>query len=77
LNQRDGPLLRVEKALETLPSIAMMAFARTDHIALGGAFRENAIIKRELRRSKDRIEHRLRERVWSPQDKPMLSARNI
>ena len=36
-----------------------------------------AIIKRELRRSKDRIEHRLRSRVWCPQDKPMLSARNI
>lgn len=36
-----------------------------------------SIIKRELRRSKDRIEHRLRDRVWSPQDKPMLSAKNI
>jgi hypothetical protein len=55
----------------------MMAFATTTKNALGGAFRVKAIIKRELRRSKDRIEHRLRERVWSPQDKPMLSARNI
>lgn len=36
-----------------------------------------AIIKRELRRSKGRIEHRLRDRVWSPQDQPMLSAKNI
>lgn len=36
-----------------------------------------AIIKRELRRSKDRIEHRLRNRVWSRQNKPMLTARNI
>jgi len=35
------------------------------------------IFKRELRRSKQRIEHRLRDRVWSPQDKPMLAARNI
>lgn len=33
--------------------------------------------RRELRRSKQRIEHRLRDRVWSPQDKPILSARNI
>jgi hypothetical protein len=33
--------------------------------------------KRELRRCKERIENRLRDRVWSPQDKPMLSARNI
>jgi len=33
--------------------------------------------KRDLRRSKQRIEHRLRERDWAPQDKPMLSARNI
>jgi hypothetical protein len=36
-----------------------------------------AIIKRELRRRKERIEHRLRDRVWSPQGKPMLRARNI
>jgi hypothetical protein len=36
-----------------------------------------AIITRELRRSKDRIEHRLRDRAWSPQGKPMLSAKNI
>ena len=33
--------------------------------------------RRDLRRSKQRIEHRLRERDWAPQDKPMLSARNI
>ena len=33
--------------------------------------------RRELRRSKQRIEHRLRDRVWSPQDKPMLAAKNI
>jgi hypothetical protein len=33
--------------------------------------------KRELRRCKRRIENRLRERVWSPQDRPMLTARNI
>lgn len=33
--------------------------------------------KRDLRRSKQRIEHRLRERDWAPQDEPMLSARNI
>lgn len=33
--------------------------------------------RRELRRSKQRIEHRLRDRVWSPQDKPMLAARDI
>ena len=54
-----------------------MAFATTTHPALGGAFRVKAIIKRELRRSKNRIEHRLREREWSPQDRPMLTARNI
>jgi len=36
-----------------------------------------ANFRRELRRSKQRIEHRLRDRVWSPQDKPMLTARNI
>jgi hypothetical protein len=54
----------------------MMAFATTTKNALVRALRVKAIIKRELRRSKDRIEHRLRERVWSPQDKPMLSARN-
>lgn len=54
-----------------------MAFATTNHLALGGAFRVKAIITRELRRSKDRIEHRLRDRVWSPQDEPMLSAKNI
>ncbi|HEX5052035.1 MAG TPA: IS1380 family transposase [Planctomycetota bacterium] len=36
-----------------------------------------AIIKRELRRSKQRIEHRLRDRVWMPQDRPMQSAKNI
>ena len=35
------------------------------------------IFKRELRRSKQRIEHRLRDRVWMPQDKPMLGAKNI
>jgi len=33
--------------------------------------------KRELRRSKQRIEHRLRERDWAPQDEPMLAAKNI
>ncbi len=33
--------------------------------------------KRELRRSKQRIEHRLRDREWSPQDQPMFTARNI
>ena len=33
--------------------------------------------RRELRRSKQRIEHRLRDRVWSPQDRPMMTARNI
>ncbi len=36
-----------------------------------------AIIKRELRRSKQRIEHRLRDRVWMPQDKAMLASKNI
>src|SRR5690606_41828725 len=55
----------------------MMAFATTTMQALGGAFRVKAIITRELRRSKRRIEHRLRDRVWWPQDKPMLAARNI
>lgn len=33
--------------------------------------------KRELRRCKQRIENRLRDRVWSAQDKPMLAARNV
>lgn len=33
--------------------------------------------KRELRRCKQRIENRLQERVWSPQDKPMLAGKNI
>lgn len=33
--------------------------------------------RRELRRSKQRIDHRLRDRVWSPQNRPMLTARNI
>lgn len=55
----------------------MMAFDRTTKKALGGAFRVKTIIKREVRRSKRRIEHRLRDRVWSPQDKPMLAAKNI
>jgi hypothetical protein len=54
-----------------------MAFGKNEHRALGGAFRVNTIIKRELRRSKQRIEHRLRERTWCPQDEPMLAARNI
>jgi hypothetical protein len=35
------------------------------------------IFKRELRRSKQRIEHRLRDRAWMSQDKPMLSVTNI
>lgn len=33
--------------------------------------------KRELRRSKQRIEHRLRDIAWSPQDEPMMGAKNI
>lgn len=37
----------------------------------------NVKFKRDLRRSKQRIEHRLSERDWSPQDMPMLAARNI
>lgn len=37
----------------------------------------NVNFRRELRRSKQRIDHRLRDRVWSPQDRPMLSGRNI
>lgn len=66
-----------EKLLETPLPVAMMAFATTTKKALGGAFRVKTIITRELRRSKRRIEHRLRNRVWSPQDRPMLTARNI
>jgi hypothetical protein len=54
-----------------------MAFDRTNHQALGGAFRVKANDRRELRRSKQRIEHRLRDREWSPQDKAMLTAKNI
>ena len=37
----------------------------------------NVNFKRDIRRSKQRIEHRLRERDWAPQDEPMLSAKNI
>lgn len=33
--------------------------------------------KRELRRSKRRIDHRLREIEWAAQDKPMLAGKNI
>ena len=33
--------------------------------------------RRELRRSKRRIEHRLREIAWSEQDRPMVAGRNI
>src|SRR5258706_16461938 len=54
-----------------------MAFGTTNHRALGGAFRVKIDFKRELRRSKQRIEHRLRDREWSPQDQPMFTARNI
>jgi hypothetical protein len=54
-----------------------MAFAETNHQALGGAFRVKSNSTRALRRSKRRIEHRLRERDWSAQDEPMLGAKNI
>src|SRR5258706_8988199 len=54
-----------------------MAFGTTNHRALGGAFRVKIDFKRELLRSKQRIEHRLRDREWSPQDQPMFTARNI
>jgi hypothetical protein len=54
-----------------------MAFVTTTITALGGAFRVKVNFKRELRRSKQRIEHRLRDRDWAPQDKPILTARNI
>ena len=57
--------------------MARMAFATTDQEALGGAFRVKPIIKRTLRQSKQRIEHRLRDRDWCPQDRPMFSAKNI
>ena len=54
-----------------------MAFVTTNQLALGGAFRVKAIIASELRRSKARIEHRLDDRTWAPQDRPMLTASNI
>ena len=54
-----------------------MAFVTTTITALGGAFRVKVNFRHELRRSKQRIEHRLRDRVWSPQDKPVLAAKNI
>lgn len=37
----------------------------------------NVNFRQALKRSKKRIEHRLRERVWSPQDEPVLTAKNI
>jgi hypothetical protein len=54
-----------------------MGFVTNNTSALGGAFRVKVNFKRELRRSKQRIEHRLRDRVWPPQDKPMLAAKNV
>ena len=55
----------------------MMAFATTTKKALGGAFRVKVNFKQELRRSKRRIEHRLREIDWAAQDRPMLTGKNI
>jgi len=54
-----------------------MAFSQPTIQALGGAFRVKPIMTRELRRSKRRIEHRLRDRDWPPQDRPMFTAKNI
>ncbi len=54
-----------------------MAFVTTNHSALGGVFRVKINSRRELRRSKQRIEHRLRDRDWAPQDQPMLTGKNI
>jgi hypothetical protein len=77
LNQRDRAARWAAKLLETPPPRAKMGFANKNTLALGGAFRVKINFKRELRRTKQRIEHRLRDRVRSPQDKPMLTARNI
>ena len=33
--------------------------------------------KRKLRNAQRRIRHRLRDRAWAPQDRPMFRARNI
>jgi len=41
------------------------------------AFRVNTIERQKLRNRKRRIAYRLRERGWSPQDRPMLRAKNI
>jgi hypothetical protein len=54
-----------------------MGFVNNNTSALGGAFRVKVNCRRELRRSKQRIKDRLRERVWSPQDAPMLAGKNI
>jgi hypothetical protein len=55
-----------------------MAFGKTNHHALGGAFRVSRSTQRRLRNRKRRIERRLdHERVWDPQDKPMFAGTNV
>jgi hypothetical protein len=77
LNQRDSALALLEELLETPAPRCLSGVCQNNTSALGGAFRVKHNSRRELRQSKRRIEHRLRERVWSPQDKPMLAAANI
>jgi len=54
-----------------------MAVVQIDHNARGGAFRVNKSTRQRLRNRKRRIEHRLRDIAWSPQDQPMLRGTNV
>jgi hypothetical protein len=67
----------VKKILEMPRFLGILGLFKQNNIPQERTFRVRTIRARKLANRKRRIANRLRERVWAPQDQPMLAATNI
>jgi len=66
-----------KKNSKALVCVGKKDVVKTDLLLTRKGFRVNGITRQRLANGKRRIAHRLRDRSWSPQDRPMMTARNI